>query len=572
MKSSLKNLKWLGACIFHIMVFDLPKNIGHLPEYDSVKSIMENQLVHNTVDKVEWENHLSDACKKWPRAANYLQHLAKNKERWGAPWRMEHFTLGYEASSPVEGSFSAFQRALGCIPRSFAGVVQQHIIKDNEKTAEERSRLVKFKILAQDVDLRARRSDAVNACADVFSKKITDEFEESNQAAQNYINVKFDELSDLPEKYHGMGVTNAWSVHRRALLNSTSPPPPRIVVEINGILYCGCLRDVNEGLPCGHIQNVNGGAFAEKQFNTHFLIASEIEVADVADPTVEIVQEMDLDSDCDGADADAVVGCHADTNKVSSKETEGKGKIVQSDVGEVSCGVSSSFIPKKKKPLSSVDKYNNLMAVCKQICAKVSQDKLSSYNKTVNILQFVNSNVQNEGEDEIISAAADYLKVKLPAKRALAPITKRPAGGASTKRKKSCVESASTSSLSSRKCGFCKYKGHQINSCPAARKFGMRLTKSTWHRLEVVSALDEVVSVKDIFPVVPKDAHSLQIVGKASIVAGSSEKSHVAFKVNTILNTLHVKEMSSPLWLLRDTLDQWTSEGKSGARCVFVTE
>jgi hypothetical protein len=75
-----------------------------------------------------------EACRLWPAAATYLQELAREKTRWGAPWRLEHFTIGYEASLPVEGSFSAFQRALGDESKSFTGVVQPHVQKDLDKT------------------------------------------------------------------------------------------------------------------------------------------------------------------------------------------------------------------------------------------------------------------------------------------------------------------------------------------------------------------------------------------------------------------------------------------------------
>ena len=46
--------------------------------------------------------------------------------------------------------------------------------------------------------------------------------------------------------------------------------PPRIVEEINGVLYCGCLEDINSGLPCRHIQCVKGCAFSLNQFHPHW--------------------------------------------------------------------------------------------------------------------------------------------------------------------------------------------------------------------------------------------------------------------------------------------------------------
>ena len=87
--------------------------------------------------------HLRTACGKWPDAAEYLETLATTKHRWGAPWRLEHFTLGMKASSVVEGSFSAFHRALDSTPRSYVGVIQAHVRKDKDKTDQEVKRFVK---------------------------------------------------------------------------------------------------------------------------------------------------------------------------------------------------------------------------------------------------------------------------------------------------------------------------------------------------------------------------------------------------------------------------------------------
>lgn len=112
------------------MTLDFPRNLKHLPGYEECKNYVYKYLVKNTTCKVAWEEYLSVACHKWPGAAEYLQKLSLSKERWGAPWRLDNFTLGMEASSVVEGSVSAFHRHLGGDPRSFPGVVQQHIQKD----------------------------------------------------------------------------------------------------------------------------------------------------------------------------------------------------------------------------------------------------------------------------------------------------------------------------------------------------------------------------------------------------------------------------------------------------------
>ena len=100
---------------------------------------------------------------------------------------MSHFTLGYSASSPVEGSFSAFQRALGNEPKSFAGVVQAHVKKDRDNHDQERRTMVNLSIISNDTQLVQDRSDAANSCAKVFSHKVTEKSEVTNQRAQNYI-------------------------------------------------------------------------------------------------------------------------------------------------------------------------------------------------------------------------------------------------------------------------------------------------------------------------------------------------------------------------------------------------
>ena len=238
---------------------------------------MYDKLVHNTTSKVDFEIYLAQACRDWPRAATYLQELAMEKHRWGAPWRLEHFTLGYEASSPVEGSFSSFKRALGSEPKSFAGVVQEHVKKDIEKTQMERRRLVNASIRAHDSTLKSARSDAANQCAQVFSEDTTEKFELANQDAQDYVCV---EIGTLSEEQIQRGVSRAHSVSRRVHVG-TNPPPPRIVEEINGIKYCSCLKDKNSGCPDKHIQCVLGGAFVKEQFNPHWKLATDVEEAEV---------------------------------------------------------------------------------------------------------------------------------------------------------------------------------------------------------------------------------------------------------------------------------------------------
>ena len=97
---------------------------------------------------------MAEACRKWPGASEYLQQLSLSKVRWGNPWRIENFTLDMEASSVVEGSFSAFQRHLAGQVHSFTGVVQQHIQKDQDKISEERKRRVKASVAVFDESIQ----------------------------------------------------------------------------------------------------------------------------------------------------------------------------------------------------------------------------------------------------------------------------------------------------------------------------------------------------------------------------------------------------------------------------------
>ena len=107
-----------------------------------------------------------------------------------APWRLDNFTVDMEASLIVEGSFSAFHRFLDGIPHSFAGTVQQHVKKDNDKHAEERRAFVQSNLISFDEHIRDERSDAANECGEIFSHKITQRFPETNLEAQNYANEK----------------------------------------------------------------------------------------------------------------------------------------------------------------------------------------------------------------------------------------------------------------------------------------------------------------------------------------------------------------------------------------------
>ena len=159
--------------------------------------------------------------------------MAKEKTRWGAPWRLIHFTVGCEASSAVEGSFLAFQRSLGDKPKSFTGVVQGHVQKDKDKLAEEKRLVVNLQMLANNKTLLEQRSDPAKECAKIFLHATTERFEIANQDSQNYT---CEEMT-LPEDQLNCGVTCAHSVTCCTLAGKDDPPPPRVVEEINSIKY-----------------------------------------------------------------------------------------------------------------------------------------------------------------------------------------------------------------------------------------------------------------------------------------------------------------------------------------------
>ena len=63
---AMPNILFYGACTWHIMTIDFPKNLGHITDYESCKNYVYNKLVRYTVDKREWEDYLLDACLQWP--------------------------------------------------------------------------------------------------------------------------------------------------------------------------------------------------------------------------------------------------------------------------------------------------------------------------------------------------------------------------------------------------------------------------------------------------------------------------------------------------------------------------
>ena len=106
------------GCRMHLAynVLGFPKSLKHILGYDSRKNYVYNQLVRNAVNKEEWEDCLRHACRGCPDATSYLHTLSITKDRWDTPCRLDHSTVGMDASSTAEGSFSVFHRALDGMP------------------------------------------------------------------------------------------------------------------------------------------------------------------------------------------------------------------------------------------------------------------------------------------------------------------------------------------------------------------------------------------------------------------------------------------------------------------------
>lgn len=212
--------------------------------------------MNNTLDRTEWDNYLREACRTWPTAAEYLQNLAGQRHRWGYPWRMDALTLGYQASSPAESSFSALKRSTDYIPVSFAAAIQHHLRKDMDKIAEERAAIVNRRVQSTDPSISAKYNDAVNQCRSIYSKKISMVFNQENIESLNYDDTAL-EISDADQL---AGVEERHKIVRRILADEETDG--RIVEKINGVWYCKCRKNDNfGGGSFRHIQRANGGAF-----------------------------------------------------------------------------------------------------------------------------------------------------------------------------------------------------------------------------------------------------------------------------------------------------------------------
>ncbi len=481
---ALPNVDFEGACTWHIMALDFPKNLKHLPGYAECKKFVYDHLVHNTVCKDEWERYLAEACRKWPGSADYLQTLAKNRDRWGSAWRLEHFTLGMEASSMVEGSFSSFHRALGESPRSFAGVVQQHVRKDEEKLHQERMDLINAKVRRHDKSIRSSRTDAVNQCAELFADQVAEKLADTNVDAQDYT---FSEITPLTDDMIARGASKAYSVCRRIPKNPSKPAPPRTVLEINGVLRCSCKEDFNSGEPDRHVQCVLGGAFKEDQFHDHWRLVDSIEI----DDSVPCITDQPLDDNEDSLlasfDHNDMADGEANNDGVGEFVREYAGvavastadnstTVVNPTAGSISTMASINGgarqhkkKKRKKKKMLSTDMYNDVIKKATTVAGIVSRSE-PLYQKLITVLDYVVTNIQNDSGEELKAATASYLGFSVDPQSIEPSTRKRVQGSMSTKRKRSGVETHAFNSTRpvrpGNTCDLCKQLGHHKGNCP----------------------------------------------------------------------------------------------------------
>ena len=148
------------------------------------------------------------------------------------------------------------------------------------------------------------------------------------------------------------------------------------------------------------------------------------------------------------------------------------------------------------------------------------------------------------------AATADYLGVELTEECKILPsVLKRTSGAMSTKRKRSGVESASTSSSRSRPCTLCGEFGHFCLQCTKAQKLGTQLRKAVYtDKMQLVTTLQDSIGVLDICTIIPKAILGVQILG--CVVLGVS----TVFKCNIVERCCELRE-GSCYWIERTKLD-----------------
>jgi len=394
----------------------------------------------------------------------------------------------------VEGSFSAFQRYIGDEPTSFVGVVQSHVRKDREKLQDERVFTNRDNIARTDPRTVSQRTDAENECAMLFSSKTMEFFEKTNRNSQNYESKA---VLISPTQLE-QGATEVHEVSRRAVADVNNPPRPRVVMKINGVFRCSCKKDINWGRPCDHIQCVLRGAFSEQQFSNHWRKRDSV-VEDPAvggDPDLHVQHSTNIATITANGDNlnhmlsgdssssfDGNIGTldnESFSDEVGDEVGDGVGVFVTEYAPATNTSTSTGTLhnKKRKKKLDHTQKYNLLLEEGKQIASIVSSENESTFYKTMGLLKWLRSNIQNKAADEVKVACADYLGIALSSSLTLtddamsgdvgvtskvfAPLLKRPAGSMSTKRRKNCVEVSVVKRGVT--CKFCFLIGHTIKN------------------------------------------------------------------------------------------------------------
>ena len=182
-------------------------------------------------------------------------------------------------------------------------------------------------------------------------------------------------------------------------------------------------------------------------------------------------------------------------------------------------------------------------------------------------MKWIRTNVQNGKLEEMKAASADYLEVELNEQCQILPSAlKRTTGKMSTKRKRSGVESASTSSARSRPCTLCGNLGHYRSDCTLSKALGTRVTKAVYSdKMKLVATLQDPIGVCDICFVIPKGIIGVQILGY--VLLGAS----MVFKCNIVERGCELRKGECH-WIEKGKLDEWSSSGNSQAHNIWIKD
>jgi hypothetical protein len=142
---------------------------------------------------------------------------------------MENLTLGYQASSPAESSCSAFKRSVGDQPKSFVGVVQTHMKKDQDKMKEERKAVAYRKVEMHNSSVNANYSDAANQCRQIYSYKISEMFHQNNLQSLDYVATPVEGFDSRFEVTRRIGQNKSAQIVDKVDIKyrgNVPPPPP----------------------------------------------------------------------------------------------------------------------------------------------------------------------------------------------------------------------------------------------------------------------------------------------------------------------------------------------------------